>query len=78
MLNDECTLQTPSIRNFAINLKNSYQNDLAAPISWNNCGQKTSLNTFIIRHFTNDVIYTVVIYNIYYLECTYINILIFE
>lgn len=62
ILNDECSLQKPSTDNFGNNLKNAYQNDVTAPISWFVRGQKTNGNIFLIRHFTNDVIYSVVLY----------------
>lgn len=60
LLNDECVLQKPSIENFANNLKNAWQKDAGAPISWNINGKKSPGNVFLIRHFTNDVIYSTV------------------
>lgn len=60
LLNDECTLQKPSIGNFESNLKNAWEKNMIAPISWDIRGQKTTGNIFLIRHFTNDVIYSTV------------------
>lgn len=57
ILNDECTYQRPSIENFGTNLKNAYKNDTSAPISWDIHGKKSKENMFVIRHFTNEVIY---------------------
>lgn len=53
LLNDECALQRPSMKNFDCNLRNAWKNDMAAPISWTS-------DAFAIRHFTNDVIYSTV------------------
>lgn len=60
LLNDECTLKTPSIDNFTNSLKNAWREEKSSPISWNVLGQKSKDNPFLIRHFTNDVVYSTV------------------
>lgn len=63
LLNDECALQSPLTANFEINLKNAWQKDSVAPISLN-VGVKISKgNMFLIRHFSNDVVYSTVCYS---------------
>lgn len=53
-------LQRPSIKNFVNNLKNAWEKDMVAPISWEFRCQKPEENIFLIRHFTNDVTYSTV------------------
>lgn len=60
MLNDECMLKKSSVENFSNNLTNAWKTQKSGPISWNFRAQKENNNIFIIRHFTNDVIYSTV------------------
>lgn len=56
LLNDECTLKTPSTIFFSNSLKNGWSSfRKPSPISW-----ETKENVFSIRHFTNDVKYSTV------------------
>lgn len=57
LLNDECTLKRPSIENFANRLKNAWKRDESTPVLWD---QKSRENMFLIRHFTNNVTYSMV------------------
>lgn len=60
IFNDECTLLKPSIENFKSSLKEAWQKSQTSPISWDIRKQKTNGNMFLIRHFTNDVVYSMV------------------
>lgn len=57
LLNDECMTKIPSTKNFSINLKNAWTQDKSSLISWR-VGSED--NSFVIRHFTNSVIYSTV------------------
>lgn len=63
LLNDQCTIQNPSIEDFTNNLKKAWQKDKTGPISWKSNGRMSKENIFIIRHFTSDVIYSTVCYS---------------
>lgn len=60
LLNDECSLKIPSVQNFTNKLANEWnQGGRASPISWEIPGEK-SRNVFLIRHFMNNVVYSMV------------------
>lgn len=58
LLNDECAFR--SDKSFGNQLKNAWKKDETSLISWDIRGQKSKENLFLIRHFTNDVIYSTV------------------
>lgn len=58
LLNDECALQRPSVENFKNMLKIAWQRDVAAPISWVIRQKNSNEDVFLIRHFTDNVIYS--------------------
>lgn len=60
LLNDECTFQNPSTDNFDSKLRSAWQRNVNTPISWNTRGRNPKENRFVIRHFTNDVVYSTV------------------
>lgn len=61
ILNDECSLRNPSTENFDKKLNIAWKNAVGTPISWHIPGQKPKKpNSFVIRHFTDDVIYSIV------------------